>query len=151
MKDLNTYKNELHERVENLLSLLDDKADSMELSYDYSQEASDIVLECIDELRDEIDLDSKMEDLHSKIDELNNMDDLEEIEQEIESIEQDIEYLEIDSDTLMYKIDECFIYYYKAWEYLQEHGITDFEDAFNNGYTDVCSIATYYLMQELGY
>lgn len=45
---------------------------------------------------------------------------------------------------------EAFIYYADAWDYLRYNNITSFQEAFNEGFGEnVCSIATYYLEQEI--
>ena len=45
---------------------------------------------------------------------------------------------------------EQFMYYADAFDYIKEQWITDFKDAFDNGYGEnVCSIATYYLEEEI--
>lgn len=53
-------------------------------------------------------------------------------------------------DNLLYEIDNHFIYYADAWEYLQDNGITDFSEAIDEfNATNVCSIAGYYAYQEI--
>ena len=52
-------------------------------------------------------------------------------------------------DAIMEECDEYFTYYDDAWEYLQENCITDFDDAVAEGCTGVCSIAYYYLRDEI--
>ena len=54
-------------------------------------------------------------------------------------------------DNLWNECDEAFIYYSDAFRYLEDNNITDFSEAINEfGCKNVCSIACYYLMQELG-
>ena len=43
------------------------------------------------------------------------------------------------------EIDDSLIYYASAWQYLQQSGITDFEEAIQEGCTTLTSIACYYL------
>lgn len=40
-----------------------------------------------------------------------------------------------------------FIYYYDAFNYLQENNITDFKDAIDAGYTDIVAIANHYFFE----
>ena len=48
------------------------------------------------------------------------------------------------------EVGEAFIYYADAFDYIREQWITDFQDAFNEGFGEnVCTIATYYLEQEI--
>ena len=45
---------------------------------------------------------------------------------------------------------EAFIYYADAWDYLRNNNIISFQEAFNEGFGEnVCSIATYYLEEEI--
>lgn len=45
---------------------------------------------------------------------------------------------------------EAFIYYSDAFDYLKDQNIFEFEDAFRDGFGyNVCSIATYYLEDEI--
>lgn len=47
-------------------------------------------------------------------------------------------------------VGEKFIYYSDAFDYLQEQNITSFKEAFNEGFGEnVCTIATYYLEEEV--
>lgn len=53
-------------------------------------------------------------------------------------------------DRINEEIDNYFIYYQDAWEYLQDNNITDFEDAIRDwGCTDICAIASYYARDEV--
>ena len=60
---------------------------------------------------------------------------------------------EIDEDEVYDAIsedcDNYFIYYSDAWNYLEDNCITDFDDAVAEGCTGVCSIAYYYLRDEI--
>lgn len=48
------------------------------------------------------------------------------------------------------EIENAFIYYNSAFNYLQEEGIVNFECAISEGFGyDVCSIASYYLEEEV--
>ena len=52
-------------------------------------------------------------------------------------------------DAVMEECDSYFIYYSDAWDYLRDNNITDFFDAVNNGCDNICSIAYWYLQQEI--
>ena len=53
-------------------------------------------------------------------------------------------------DAISEECDSMFTYYSDAWDYLRDNGITDFDEAINEcGCTNVCSIAWYYLRQEV--
>ena len=57
-----------------------------------------------------------------------------------------------ESDVYDYVYEEAgdyFIYYSDAFDYLQDNSITDYDDAICEGCHDVCSIATYYLIEEV--
>ena len=65
-------------------------------------------------------------------------------ELEIESI-----FGEINEKIDDYIHDQELIYYRECFEYLQNNNITDFKEAFDEGYTDVEQIATYYFQEDL--
>lgn len=68
---------------------------------------------------------------------------------EYEDIEDEIEECDV-WDAIYQSVDDYFIYYSDAWDYLQEESITDFTEAIDNvGARDVCAIAYYYLQQEI--
>lgn len=115
-------------------------------NWDYSADANDIKEEVWDEMKEEWK--SKIEDTKVDIEDAEDIETLEGIENYIDHLEWDIEHLEIDTDLVNEKVNDYFIYYNDAYDYLQDNNITDFEDAFNNGYTDICGIATYYLGAE---
>ena len=52
-------------------------------------------------------------------------------------------------DAIIEECDSYLIYYSDAWEYLSSNNITDFDEAIAEGNKDVCSIACYYLTQEI--
>ena len=51
-------------------------------------------------------------------------------------------------DLLWEVLDDAFIYYSDAFEYLQKTGNTDFEEPVKEGFTGVCQIAYYFCEQE---
>ena len=52
-------------------------------------------------------------------------------------------------DAIREESDSYFIYYDDAYDYLRDNCITDFDEAIGDGCTSVCSIAYYYLVQEI--
>lgn len=52
-------------------------------------------------------------------------------------------------DAIDEEIDNYFIYYSDAWDYLQETGTTDFDEAIHEGCTGICEFACYYLRDEI--
>lgn len=52
-------------------------------------------------------------------------------------------------DAIDEEIDNYFIYYSDAWDYLQETCTTDFEEAIHEGHTGICGFACYYLRDEI--
>lgn len=135
----------IEERREELYPGVWDVSDTL---YEVATTAVDSVM---DDLIDEVD------DLKERLNDLENIaedvidDDLDDILSDINALRDrvdDIEYSEELTDALHEEMDRAFIYYSDAWDYLQERGITDFEDAFKNGCTNICSIAYYYLSEE---
>ena len=61
-----------------------------------------------------------------------------------EEIDEDDEY-----DAIRDECDAYFTYYDDAWDYLRDNCITDFDEAVRDGFMSVCSIAYYYLEQEI--
>ena len=67
---------------------------------------------------------------------------LEDMGEDFESID------EMDSEAVEWRTG-CFFSSYGAFEYLSGHEISDWDDAIEEGYTDVISIASYYLKDEV--
>ena len=81
--------------------------------------------------------------------ERNSMSD--ELDNVIASVlsEYDTEKVSAD-DALRDEINEAIDCYKDAWDYLRGQNITDFSEAINEwGAKDICSIATFYLEEEL--
>lgn len=140
-------KQELLERIREVEEKLTEKW-NYETSYnwDYSAVANDIKEEVWDEIKEQYE--EKIEDIKMEIEEPDDIVSIEVIETRIDDLEYEIDNLEIDVDLVNEKVNDYFIYYSDAWEYLQDNDITDFSDAFDNGCTQVCEIATFYLMNE---
>lgn len=47
------------------------------------------------------------------------------------------------------EVDNAFIYYADAWDYLKQSGVTDFEEPVKEGFTGITQIAVYYCEQEV--
>lgn len=137
----------LRAKLEDTFGLLEDKLWDLK-SGNYSTDLEDIIEEAVDELENDFELEEKVNDLVEKIACAETIEELEEIEGEIDLLECDIDDLALDDENIIDKINEHFVYYDDAWEYLQCSDITDFEEAFDNGITDITGIATYYLEQE---
>ena len=140
-------KQELLERIEELDEKLIDKwNEETSYNWDYSAVANDIKEEVWDEIKEQYE--EKIEYIKMEIEEPDDIVYVEDIEAKIDDLEWDIDNLEIDVDLVNEKVNDYFIYYSDAWEYLQDNDITDFQYAFKWGCTDICSIATYYLGAE---
>lgn len=143
-------KTDLLERIENMREDYESKIEELRPSWDYSSDLMDILDECVDELDSNCDILSKLDELEEKLRGELDEDEWEEIENDLDDIDNEIYNLEVDTDKVIEAISDHFIYYSDAWEYLQNADQTDFEDAFNYGATDVCAIATYYMLREYG-
>lgn len=140
-------KQELLERIRELEEKLTEKwNEETSYNWDYSAVANDIKEEVWDEIKEQYE--EKIEGIKMEIEEPDDIVSIEVIETRIDDLEYEIDNLEIDVDLVNEKVNDYFIYYSDAWEYLQDNDITDFSDAFDNGCTQVCEIAAFYLSDE---
>lgn len=124
-------------------------ADLRPSSWSLSDDLYDILDEVVDDIEYYGDEACELDRIEAKIEECTTEDDFEEIERDIMNIEDDIDNLTIDDDLVIEKINDHFIYYDDAWDYLKNQDIVDFEEAIAlGGFHNICGIATYYLMEE---
>lgn len=70
----------------------------------------------------------------------------------IESIINDYNFTNEDEfkEIIWQEVEECFIYYAAAFDYIRDQWITSFKEAFDEGFGEnICTIASYYLEQEV--
>lgn len=142
-------KAELLERIEELREKHEEKIyDLRPSSWSISDPLYDILNEVADDLEYDSDIMGRLDDIADRVYAMLSEDDFDDIDCELLDIEFEIENLTFDDDVVIEKIDNYFVYYSDAWEYLSNNHITDFEEAMEYGLTNVCAIATYYLNEE---
>lgn len=119
--------------------------------YDVSSELYDIIEQLVDEQKDECPYYDELNELCIRVENAETEQELDDIESDLDDLALEIDNMTLDHDKVIDAISDYFIYYSDAFDYLQNQDITDFTEAIEYGYKDICSIATFYLLKEGGY